>query len=67
MEDKNNIYLSAQSADISKQVTSFTDNCENDIRLLLHNARNQAYKVINSMMTQTYWLIGYRIVIHVPS
>ncbi len=62
MEDKNNIQSSAQSADISKQLTSFTDSCENDIRRLLHSARNQAYKVVNSIMTQTYWLIGYRIV-----
>ena len=57
MEDKNNIILSAE-----KQVNNFTDNCENDIRRLLHGARNQTYKAINSIMTQTYWLIGCRIV-----
>ena len=57
MQDNKNIFLSAE-----KQVTSFTDNCENDIRRLLNNARNQTYRVINSIMTQTYWLIGCRIV-----
>lgn len=33
-----------------------------EIKNLLQNARNKVYTTINSTMTQTYWLIGQRIV-----
>lgn len=33
-----------------------------DIKLLLHNAKNKIYQTINTTMTQTYWEIGRRIV-----
>ena len=34
----------------------------NEIREMLRNARLQTYTAINSIMTQTYWKIGKRIV-----
>ena len=33
-----------------------------DIKALLHQARNSVYQTINTTMTQTYWEIGRRIV-----
>ncbi|MEA3498197.1 MAG: PDDEXK nuclease domain-containing protein [Campylobacterota bacterium] len=33
-----------------------------DIKLLLQNAKNKVYSTINTTMTQTYWLIGKKIV-----
>lgn len=34
----------------------------NDIKSLLHNAKNKVYQTINTTMTETYFLIGKRIV-----
>lgn len=34
----------------------------NEIKALLHSARNKVYQTINQTMTQTYWDIGRRIV-----
>ncbi len=34
----------------------------NDVKSLLHKARNSIYQTINTTMTQTYWEIGKRIV-----
>ncbi len=38
------------------------NNLINDIKVLLHSARNSIYQTINATMTQTYWEIGKRIV-----
>ncbi len=38
------------------------NNLINDIKVLLHSARNSIYQTINTTMTQTYWEIGRRIV-----
>jgi len=38
------------------------NNLINDIKVLLHSAKNSVYQTINSTMTQTYWEIGKRIV-----
>lgn len=42
---------------------SFTDDCSADIRLILEQSRRSAYRNINSIIVQTYWMIGYRIVV----
>ena len=55
--EENNLMISAE-----RQAALFTDSCENDIRSLLSTARSKSYKAVNTIMTQTYWLIGYRIV-----
>ncbi len=34
----------------------------NDIRAILHQARNKAYSSVNSAMVEAYWSIGKRIV-----
>ena len=34
----------------------------NDIKTILHSAKNRVYQTINTTMTQTYWEIGKRIV-----
>ncbi len=41
---------------------SIKNNLINDIKVLLHSARNSIYQTINATMTQTYWEIGKRIV-----
>ncbi len=38
------------------------NNLINDIKILLHSAKNSIYQTINATMTQTYWEIGRRIV-----
>jgi predicted nuclease of restriction endonuclease-like (RecB) superfamily len=43
---------------IAKKDTQFFK----EIALLLHTARNNVYKVVNSVMVETYWQIGKRIV-----
>lgn len=63
MEENINISLATYSAEISQQISGFTDDCENDIRILLRSARQKAYKAVNSIMTQNNWLIGCRIVL----
>jgi predicted nuclease of restriction endonuclease-like (RecB) superfamily len=35
-----------------------------DVKKILHQARQQAYTAVNSSMVQAYWLIGRRIVIY---
>ena len=42
---------------------SFTDDCSADIRLILEQSRRSAYRNINNIIVQTYWMIGYRIVV----
>jgi hypothetical protein len=37
-------------------------NFHQEIKALLQNAKNKIYTNINSTMTQTYWLIGQKIV-----
>lgn len=44
-------------------ISDFTENCVADIRQILELSRRQVYRNINSVMVQTYWMIGYRIVI----
>ncbi len=34
----------------------------NDIRAILHQARNKAYSAVNYAMVEAYWSIGKRIV-----
>jgi len=34
----------------------------NDIRVILQQARNKAYSAINTVMVESYWNIGKRIV-----
>lgn len=43
-------------------ISDFTDNCAADIRQILELSRRQVYRNINSVMVQTYWMIGCRIV-----
>ena len=38
------------------------ENLVNDIKTILHNAKNRVYQTINSTMTTAYWEIGKRIV-----
>ncbi|MBQ7061677.1 MAG: DUF1016 family protein [Bacteroidales bacterium] len=43
-------------------IKDFTDNYVADIRHILELSRRQVYRNINVVMVQTYWMIGYRIV-----
>ena len=38
------------------------NNFVNDIKTILHNAKNSIYQTVNNTMTKTYWEIGRRIV-----
>ena len=42
---------------------SFTNDCVADIRQILEQSRRSAYRNINSIIIQAYWMIGYRIVV----
>lgn len=41
---------------------TFTDDYVKDVKYILNQARKQSYKTVNSVMVQSYWLIGYRII-----
>lgn len=49
-----------QEMDVSK--ITFTDDYIKDIKCILQQARKQSYKTVNTIMIQSYWLIGWRIV-----
>ena len=42
--------------------SQFTGDYVKDIKNILKEAQRQSYRVVNSVMVQSYWLIGYRIV-----
>ena len=46
--------------DISK--VSFTDDYIKDVKQILLEAKKHSYKTVNSIMVQSYWLVGWRIV-----
>ena len=48
--------------EIEKIQTQLTDNYVEDIRAILHKAREYTYRTINNVMVQAYWLIGERII-----
>lgn len=41
----------------------FTDDYVSDIKLILAKSRHVAYRNVNTIMVQAYWMIGYRIVV----
>ena len=41
---------------------TFTDDYVQDVKGILHTAKAHSYRAANTIMTQAYWLIGYRIV-----
>ena len=43
--------------------SAFTDDYVQDIRGILLQAKTHSYRAANAIMTQAYWLIGYRIVV----
>lgn len=49
-----------QEMDVSK--ITFTDDYIKDMKCILQQARKQSYKTVNTIMIQSYWLIGWRIV-----
>lgn len=48
--------------EIEQIQTQLTDNYVEDIRAILHKAREYTYRTINNVMVQAYWLIGERII-----
>jgi predicted nuclease of restriction endonuclease-like (RecB) superfamily len=42
--------------------SQFTGDYVKDIKNILKEAQRQSYRAVNSVMVQSYWLIGYRIV-----
>ncbi len=49
-----------KAMDVSK--ITFTDDYIKDVKCILQQARKQSYKTVNTIMIQSYWLIGWRIV-----
>lgn len=53
------------SADFEQNILmknfSKTDDIVNDIKEIIENSRNAAYKAVNTLLLQRNWLIGYRI------
>lgn len=47
---------------MSEKITGNTDAFFSDVAGLLHAARRKAYQAVNSIMVETYWNIGRRIV-----
>lgn len=47
---------------MSEKITGNTDAFFSDVASLLHAARHKAYQAVNSIMVETYWNIGRRIV-----
>ncbi|WP_191015947.1 PDDEXK nuclease domain-containing protein [Treponema zioleckii] len=47
---------------INIESVNFTDDYIKDIKVILHSAKSQSYKAVNSVMIQAYWLVGFRIV-----
>lgn len=47
---------------LNNKFFAFTDDYVKDIKNILKESRSKTYKAVNSMMIQTNWLIGYRIV-----
>ncbi len=47
---------------INIESVNFTDDYIKDIKAILHSAKSQSYKAVNSVMIQSYWLVGFRIV-----
>lgn len=48
--------------EIVKIQTQLTENYVEDIRAILHKAREYTYRTINNIMVQAYWLVGERII-----
>ena len=44
------------------EIANLNHSFYNEVKTLLHNARNSVYQTINTTMTQTYWQIGKKIV-----
>ena len=47
---------------INLESSQFTSDYVKDIKNILKEAQRQSYRAVNSVMVQSYWLIGYRIV-----
>ena len=47
---------------INVESVKFTNDYIQDIKAILHSAKSQSYRAVNSVMVQAYWLVGYRIV-----
>ena len=47
---------------INIESVHFTEDYIKDIKAILHSAKSQSYRAVNSVMVQAYYLVGYRIV-----